>query len=119
MNLTARYPSDRGHSAHRFLAVGLCLATCTLGALAQSPPNKTLIADVIAQGNHNVPTAKIMSMIKIRPGMPFDRDQVAQDVQKLYESHSFANVRVVEQPTADGRMIVFFQFAELPNTVQE
>jgi outer membrane protein insertion porin family len=119
MNSTARYPSDRGHLALRFLVVGLCLGACALGALAQPPPNKPLIADVIAQGNHNVPTAKIMSMIKTRPGIPFDRDQIAQDVQKLYETHSFANVRVVEQPTADGRMIVFFQFAELPNTVQE
>jgi outer membrane protein assembly factor BamA len=99
-------------------AVAASLA-CVLFALGQTSADKTIVADVIPQGNHNVPTQKIMSLIKTRPGSPLDRDTVAADVQRLFETHSFANVRVVEKPTDDGRVITYFQFAELPTTIQE
>jgi outer membrane protein assembly complex protein YaeT len=92
---------------------------CATVSLAQGPAGKIYVADVIAQGNRLVPTQKIMSMIRTRPGMEYQPDVVADDVRKLYETRSFANIRVSEKTTDDGKVIVYFQFAELPSVVQE
>jgi outer membrane protein assembly complex protein YaeT len=86
---------------------------------AQAPPTKVIVADVIPQGNRNVPTQKIIGLIKTRPGAEYNEETVNEDVRRLYETRLFANVRVAKQPTEDGRLILYFQFAEFPSVIQE
>ena len=86
---------------------------------AQLPSGKVIVADVIPQGNKNVPSEKIMSLIKTKPNGEYNPDVIAEDVQRLYETRSFANIRVTEQRREDGKVIVYFQFVELPGIIQE
>jgi outer membrane protein assembly factor BamA len=117
--------SDRimcGSSLPSGRMLGAILATALAWSAtlrAQAPPPKVMIADVIPQGNRNVPTQKIISLIKTRPGAEYNEETVAEDVRKLYETRLFANVRVAKQTTEDGRVIVYFQFAEFPSVIQE
>jgi outer membrane protein insertion porin family len=96
---------------------GIWGATC-LG-LAQAPPGKVLVADVIPQGNHLVPTQKIISLLKTRPGTEYSQQVVNEDLSRLYETRQFANIRVLTQPAPDGKIVVYFQLVEYPSTVQE
>ncbi|MCS6849775.1 MAG: outer membrane protein assembly factor BamA [Gemmataceae bacterium] len=86
---------------------------------AHSSPGKVLVADVIVHGNRQVSTQRILALVQTRPGREFSQETVANDVRKLYETRSFANVQVDTQTTPDGRVIVHFLVAELPSTVQE
>ncbi len=96
---------------------GIWGATCW--GLAQTPAGKVLVADVIPQGNRLVPTQRIISLLKTRPGSDYAQQVVNEDVSRLYETRQFANIRVVTQHTADGKVIVYFQLSEFPSTVQE
>jgi outer membrane protein assembly complex protein YaeT len=112
--------SDRRHRPHpwRTLALVCWLASGALAA-AQQPGNKVLIDDVIPQGNHVVPTQRIMSLIKTKPGNEYQQDALDEDVRKLYESKLFANIRVQVQPLPNNHVKVYFIVAEYQNTIQE
>jgi outer membrane protein assembly factor BamA len=86
---------------------------------AQPPQGKVLVADVIPQGNRLVPTQRIMSLLKTRPGSEYSQQVVQDDVSRLYETRQFANVRVVSQPATEGKVVVYFQLVEYPSTIQE
>jgi outer membrane protein assembly factor BamA len=86
---------------------------------AAQAPQKLIVQDVIPQGNRNVPTQKVMSLIKTRPGADYSRETANDDVRRLLDTKLFANVRVQLQHTPDGKVIVYFLLAELPNMVQE
>src|SRR5205807_2120347 len=62
------------------------LLLCSPVVLAQDPPAKVLVDDVIPQGNHQVPPQKIISLIKTRPGLEYKQETVDEDVRKLYET---------------------------------
>lgn len=120
MNRTDR---DACGGAVRVRRVAVVLAALLLTgaavlAQAPAPPAKQIVVDVIAQGNHNVPTQKIMSIIKTRPGLEYSKDTIAEDVKNLYKTGSFADIRPVVQPAEQG-VTVYFQFRELPAVVQE
>ncbi|HEV3078975.1 MAG TPA: POTRA domain-containing protein, partial [Gemmataceae bacterium] len=89
------------------------------GVPAQEQPAKVLVDDVIPQGNHQVPTQKIISLIKTRPGLEYKQETVDEDVRKLYETKLFANIQVLKQPMPDGKVKVFFLVAEYPSIIQE
>jgi outer membrane protein assembly factor BamA len=78
------------------------------GVPAQEQAAKVLVDDVIPQGNHQVPTQKIISLIKTRPGLEYKQETVDEDVRKLYETKLFANIQVLKQPMPDGKVKVFF-----------
>jgi outer membrane protein insertion porin family len=115
-------------ATHRFplptrLRAGVVLAALLLSGaacLAQAPSTqgKVLVADVIADGNHQVPTQKIMGIVKTRPGGEFSADLVDEDVRALMATRQFANVRAVKRD-ADGRVVVYFLFTEYPRSIQE
>jgi outer membrane protein insertion porin family len=105
-------------------AAGVLLAMLLGGiaCLAQVPSPtapRLVVADVIPQGNRIVPTERIMSIIKTRPGQDYRKDVINEDVRLLYATNQFANVLVQEQEAGDGKVIVYFIFAELPNYIQE
>lgn len=119
MTVTGRGTGGVSRAAFRLLAVVVAALAPLTPAAAQAPAGKVIVADVVVQGNRTVPTQKIMGTIKTRPGMEYKPDVVAEDVRKLYESRSFANIRVVEKPVDGGRVTVVFQVAELPSVVQD
>lgn len=102
----------------RWACVLLLLAGGGAACFAQATPGKEVVADVIPQGNRNVPTQKIMSVIKTRPGSNYNKDTVEEDVKALYKLGAFANVRTAEQRTPQG-VVVYFLFQELPSLVQD
>src|SRR5262249_19723158 len=59
------------------------------------------------------------SLIKTRPGAEFNQETRNDDVRELYKTRSFANIRVDTRRTPDGKVTVYFLFAELPSSVQE
>jgi outer membrane protein assembly complex protein YaeT len=95
-----------------------CIAQALPVPPSQPAPAKELVADVIPQGNHNVPTQKIMSLLKTRPGGEYSQEVVNEDVRKLYQTGSFANIQVKLDRTPQG-LVVYFQFQEPPGLVQE
>jgi outer membrane protein insertion porin family len=92
---------------------------CSTVVLAQDQPAKILVDDVIPQGNRQVPTQKIISLIRTRPGAEYKQEMIDEDVRNLYEAKLFANIQVYKQPTPDGKVKVFFLVAEFPSMVQE
>jgi outer membrane protein assembly factor BamA len=102
---------------------GVVLLVAATAGLAQAPPEKVLVADVIPQvipqGSQTVPQQKIVGLIKTRPGAEYQVDVVNEDVRRLYETKLFADIRVVNQPVEGNKVIVYFQLKELPGVIQE
>ncbi len=117
-------PRDRGqsgsfsHFGARSSAVVVLLLSAAF-SLAQAPSPGTLIADVIPQGLRLVPTPKIMNLIHTRPGNEYSEETVREDVRRLYETHSFSDIRVEVNPLPDKRVVVYFYFRELPGVIRE
>ncbi|OAI53537.1 hypothetical protein AYO44_15875 [Planctomycetaceae bacterium SCGC AG-212-F19] len=115
MKATDRFPG----SARRLAAVLLALVIGGTPALAQTAPGKTIVADVIPVGNRQMPTQRITSLLKIRPGIEYDQKIVDEDVRELYKTNAFRNVEVRVENAADGKVIVYFVLMEHPNRIEE
>jgi len=115
MRATAHVIMPAGRTAAALMGMLLCVAI----TLAQAKPEKVLIDDVIPEGNHAVPTQKIISLIKTRPGGEYKQEVINEDVRKLSETHLFANVRVYTQRTPDNKLKVYFIVAEFPSSIQD
>lgn len=117
-------PRDRGQSGSFsiFGARACALLVLVLSAaisLAQTPSPGTLVADVIPQGLRLVPTPKVMSLIHTRPGAEYSEETVREDVRRLYETHSFSDIRVELNTQPDKRVVVYYWFQELPSVIRE
>jgi outer membrane protein assembly complex protein YaeT len=89
-------------------------------SFAQTPPPPgTQVADVIPQGLRLVPTPKVMSLIQTRPGNEYSDETVREDVRRLYETHSFTNIKVQLNTLPDKRVVVYYLFQELPGVIRE
>src|SRR6266849_212636 len=124
MNAPVRTTRRVSSSVRRATATVVVLLACGVVALAQGlpeDPEGKVIADVIPKlpPNHTTETQKIMSLISTRPGMKYSKARVDQDVRKLFETHSFSDVRAQPAPAPDGKVIVTFEFSELPSSVQD
>lgn len=92
--------------------IGICIAICGFlqaahpsGVAAQEPG--VLVKDVQIVGNQYIPTERILSLIKTKPGRPYDERTAEQDVRKLFGTHLFYDVVIEEQPEADGSIFIF------------
>jgi len=88
-------------------------------SFAQTPSPGALVADVIPQGLRLMPTPKVMSLIHTRPGNEYSEETVREDVRRLYETHSFSDIRVELHTLPDKRIVVYFWFQELPSVIRE
>ncbi len=119
--------SVTGSSSPTVWSKGLVLTSLLLAGLlfvgdgrAQMPRgNQPIVADVIVQGNRNVPTARIMREIKTRVGQTFSRDTLYADVDRLHATGLFRHVTPHDRPTNDGRILIYFSVTEYPNRVAE
>ncbi len=96
----------------------LTLASATQLIWAQTPAKET-VADVVVQGNRNIPTEKIMRYIKTRAGGDYLQSTLQADVTKLAETRMFRSVRVRDARLGDGRVQVIFEVQEYPNLIRE
>src|SRR5947209_15011372 len=124
MNAPVRTSRGDLSPVRRLAAVCAAVLACAVAAQAQVPaddPEGKVIADVIPKlpPNHTTETQKVMSLISTRPGMKYSKARVDQDVRKLFETHSFTDVRARPVPTVDGKVVVYFEFQEYGGTVQE
>jgi outer membrane protein assembly complex protein YaeT len=105
---------------HRPIAglAALALLLLTSASDAQSTDGP-IVADVVTSGNRITPKAQIIGQLKTRPGLAFSESNAREDVQKLKESGAFADVRVRLQNTADHKVVVIFDLAELPSLIRE
>jgi outer membrane protein assembly complex protein YaeT len=88
--------------------------------LAQTPSGrKVIVADVIPIGNHNIPTQRIMGLLKTLPGKEYNYNTVQEDVAQLAKLHLFRDIQVRDETTTDGRVIVYFMLTEFPNLVND
>lgn len=130
MNAAAR--TTRGVASlacpRRAYAAPLAVLAALLALVGPSPaqtlpddPEGKVITDVIPKlpPDHVTETQKVMSLISTRPGMKYSKARVDQDVRKLFETHSFTDVRARPVPTVDGKVVVYFEFQEYGGTVQE
>src|SRR5262249_50799331 len=92
MNAIERFSRSARRPAGVITGLLLFGAVC-LAQAPTAPPAKLMVADVLPDGNRSVPTQKIMSIIKTRPGSEFSQETVNDDVRELYKTRLFANVR--------------------------
>src|SRR5262245_361481 len=106
-------PKGRGQSGivSRFGSIACTLVILGAGTLAAQTPTPspgTQVADVIPQGLHLVPTPRVMSLIHTRPGADYSEETVREDVRRLYETHSFADIQVRLDTLPDKRVVVYY-----------
>jgi outer membrane protein insertion porin family len=110
MNAMDRVPT-------RNLIAAACLfVVASLGRA--EPSDGPIVADVIPVGNRLTPNQQIIGQLKTRPGLAFSAENAQEDAQTL-RGAGFGDVRVRTQKTADGRVIVYFDLAEMPNKIGE
>lgn len=103
----------------RLLSVAALLGLVHWG-LAQTGPNRVLVADVFILGNRTIPTSKVMQYIHTKPGSVYSYSQVQDDFSRLAASRLFKAPRAVRtENTTDGRVNVIFEVQEHPNIVRE
>ncbi|HEV3262602.1 MAG TPA: outer membrane protein assembly factor BamA [Gemmataceae bacterium] len=125
MKATNRATGGVSAPTGRYVGALVSLLVCGAVGLGQSlpmpSPDKVYVEDVIPQGNRTVTTGRIMSIIKTHPGVEYKREVVEEDIRKLYATKAFAVVRLVlkPNPTDSSRVVVYFQFRELPSVVSE
>lgn len=117
--------------AGRLAAALVSLSLSVLAAQAQLPGNdgppapttssssKVLVADIVPLGLQRVSTARVMTLIKTRVGDELNRNLLQEDVRRLYGTRSFANIQVREQRNREGNVVLYFQFQEMANLIEE
>ncbi len=120
--------TDRFSPPHlRRAAALLALLVCGVASLAQTPsaptpaaaPGKTIVADVLIQGNVTVSSQAIKAQLRTRPGAEFNDETAREDVRTLMASKQFGNVEVVSNPAPGGGILVYFLIRDYPNLVQK
>jgi outer membrane protein insertion porin family len=86
---------------------------------AQTLQGTVLVEDVTFHGLRAVSAEQVRSYLKTLPGREYSAAILQEDVTKLTSANLFRNVRVHDQITGDGRMVVHFYFEEFPNVIRE
>ena len=76
------------------------------GAAGAVPADEPVV-DVRVVGLNAIKITKVVSYIKTRPGRPFDRQLIDEDVRRLYKSRMFVSVKTYSQQVSGGRVVVF------------
>jgi outer membrane protein assembly factor BamA len=87
-------------------------------AIARQRSNPDTVADVVIEGNANVPTAQVMSFMQTRPGMRFDETVIHDDARRLFDSNLFKYVSMHREMGGDG-VVVHVCLDKGPRPIQE
>jgi outer membrane protein assembly complex protein YaeT len=116
-----RLTAAKGLGVLVFLALA-ALATPPGGAQT-TPGTRVLVADVIVTGNRTISTDRIMSYIKIRPGLEYTRtflkQSLIEDARRLSDTRMFKNIWPQVKDLPDGKVTVCFVVQEFPNVIKE
>ncbi|CAN5406061.1 N/A [soil metagenome] len=111
--------TDRMSNYSRLLVAVTCLLMLATCAQAQNAPTKILIADVVPSGNQQVPSQRILSMIKSKAGAEFKSEVLDEDVRTLIATKQFLDVQVQMQEVAGNKVSLYFLIKEYPATIQD
>src|SRR5271167_3464204 len=100
MKATDRFPRT---VVRRLGTVLMVLLLGSAAVLAQTAGVKVTVADVIPVGNNNVPTQRIMSLVKTRPGSDYNQAVVDDDIRELYKDPAIREVKVKIQDAGQGK----------------
>jgi len=73
--------------------------------LAQS--ERDTIVDLRVEGNRTIPTSSILPHIRTRAGRPFDQSLLEDDVERLFATRWFLDVKPLKRRSASGLAVVF------------
>jgi len=92
-----------------FLFVGLISTIFTSSGFAQDGTvvEKKLIKIIRVKGNKVISSAAVLSKIKSKPGEPFSKEILNDDLKRLYTLRYFTDVAIDIEDYADGVMITF------------
>lgn len=125
------HPNLRQRAAIWALAVSACLSGASSHVLAQgfaptggqpdpfpaqlqapAAPTKTVVADVIIQGNQLISADRIKASLRTQPGMEYNRDVVQADVRDMMATKQFRNVEAREAFDVNGNVVVYFRISD-------
>ena len=72
-----------------------------------------ILADIVIEGNENVSEEEIMAVVESEIGEEYDRTQLREDMEAVYDLGYFEDINVNFQSTADG-LVAIFQVQEFP-----
>jgi len=75
-------------------------------------PTGKMVADVRVVGNESIPTKRIASQIKSRPGRTFESALVRDDIRALNRTRWFLHVEAEYLPAPDDGVVVVFRVVE-------
>jgi outer membrane protein insertion porin family len=78
-----------------------------VAAPVRSEPPEELIQDVQVRGNHRMPADSIKYRIQTKAGDRLNAKTVSRDVKTLYALGYFEDIRVEEQATTRGPIVIF------------
>jgi len=92
-----------------FLFIGLISTIFTSNGFSQdeTAAGKKLIKIIRVKGNRVISTAAVLSKIKSKPGEPFSKEILNDDLKRLYALRYFTDVAIDIEDYADGVMITF------------
>jgi outer membrane protein insertion porin family len=70
-------------------------------------PDPNRIEEVRVSGNRRIPTETIKYTIQTKPGEQLDKDAIRRDIKALYSLGHFDDIRVEEEPGANGLILTF------------
>jgi outer membrane protein assembly factor BamA len=80
----------------------------TAAPAERAPANAPTVVSVDVSGNAHVPTATILSVVRTRPGQPFDERVVREDLQNIFDLGYFGDqVPPLIRQRPDGIAITF------------
>ena len=65
------------------------------------------VKEVKVEGAVRVPQQTIYTNLRMKPGVPFDREGVSQDVRHLFEMGAFQDIQVFSEETVGGVRLVY------------
>ncbi len=99
--------------------LGVFIATLLIGllasavAVAQRPT--TFVQRVDVRGNHLVSSPKIVRVVGVKPGDPYDPERIRPGLKRLYETHQFRDVKAYrEDGTRSDSVVVVIEVEEYP-----
>lgn len=65
------------------------------------------IAEIEVQGNEYLDREAVLSRLELRAGDSFDRQQLSQEMQRLFDSGFFQDIEVQAEQTPEGQLVIF------------
>lgn len=100
----------------RTRSIGILLLS-TLFLLAAFLPaavqGQDILSDIVIEGNEIIEDEEIMEVIQSVPGEEYDREQLREDMEAVYDLGYFEDINVNFQNTTEG-LVAVFQVQEYP-----